>query len=552
MVRTALLSFRRRVFFRTTQSTQSRIHKELPTTAAGTEEGMSWLRFALDPFHDAGGRLSGLPDSDSSQTIVQRVMRSINISAPSDAPGNWSCIIYNLPQMIDQSTLPIAATTGVYTAEANVGGDERTATAALTAFENAYNGTSTVVQSFINIHSFAGDAVEFWPNSTAYAAPLSVASLSASAGTSAASGAVMQRVIAAGFEVENTTSELNKQGLITCVRVPNRLSRSRYPLIYSNDPVHPLLVRADHAADSPAGGSLASTDTIMSSGPPPTLSAALAYAGASQWPAAQGAYCPIVFDAGNNPIRGPDNEATVWLTTNRVIDPPAYPSAYSGAPTGFGNTCATAWTGTLIDNANRYMLYASNQELGQTIPCDISTVFCTGLSAATTLTVRMVAYVEVAPRVGDKDFGVLAYSLQQSPPQDAVAMSTYQQITRTLPGGVPWTMNPKGEFWSGVVDLAKRVAPVAMAAAGAFLPGVGPLVSKAAQLFHLGGAIRNMVDEEVAAPPPRSRAVVRVARAARASSVASSRRSSAASSRRSVKIKPMTKSAKRRLRRAAK
>jgi len=93
-------------------------------------------------------------------------------------------------------------------------------------------------------------------------------------------------------------------------------------------------------------------------------------------------------------------------------------------------------------------------------PSDISCTYFTGLSAETTLNVNMVWYVEMVPRSTDPTYGIMVPLAKTPIACDPRAMAIYQQMARALPGGVPQTMNPSGEFWKGIVDVAKQAMPM--------------------------------------------------------------------------------------------
>jgi len=100
----------------------------------------------------------------------------------------------------------------------------------------------------------------------------------------------------------------------------------------------------------------------------------------------------------------------------------------------------------------------------------------TGLSATSSLRVRLRVYVEKAPSISAVDAG-LAVLATPSASYDAAALKCYSEIVPRMPVGCPVSMNSFAEWWSVVSDLARNVAiPIGMTLGGPAGAAVGAAV----------------------------------------------------------------------------
>jgi hypothetical protein len=106
-----------------------------------------------------------------------------------------------------------------------------------------------------------------------------------------------------------------------------------------------------------------------------------------------------------------------------------------------------------------------------------SGAFFTGLSPQTTLQVNVKMLIEVAPGPGS----ALVTVAKPSPVYDPLALELYSRAINEMPVAVPASMNPAGEWWSGVLSTIGDVAGPALSAIG--LAPVGMGVSAAAKML---------------------------------------------------------------------
>jgi len=174
-----------------------RIFEKLAAQGKLTTDGKEWLTAALDPFHDWNKPLAGYPDADGSSTIVQCFQYSADVTSAGGV--NWDCHI---------STNPIF--------------DTSTSTSCTSVLnENSVQSsviTDTYGQGVLNIVSVPS-GTDSAPNGTAAWNPAGL--VIANLGVNADVISNNSRVIAMGFEVINTTAELNKQGTCLCYRLPS-------------------------------------------------------------------------------------------------------------------------------------------------------------------------------------------------------------------------------------------------------------------------------------------------------------------------------------------
>jgi len=255
------------------------------------------------------------------------------------------------------------------------------------------------------------------------------------------------RIIGMGFEVINTTAELNLQGLVTCYRQPMNAIDSAKSDLVTTGPV-------------PSGGGTVFTlnagyfDLVQTNTPPATPGEALLLDGSKQWKAKEGAYVVSTLNSPENPA-GMNNTTPVLHLSS--LDPQISTNAWvlvepaSSLPAGFQGSGFTIGPNTFtIDNLPTGCNWMA--------PFNHSGAYFTGLSNSTTLQVNAIYYVERFPSQQDSALVVLA---RESCHADCVALDLYSEITREMPVGVPQRMNGMGEWFADAVSSAVDfVAPV--------------------------------------------------------------------------------------------
>jgi hypothetical protein len=233
-----------------------------------------------------------------------------------------------------------------------------------------------------------------------------------------------------GFEVINTTSELNKQGQVLVWRMPNILT--------------PQLIQQSIATVPPV---TYSTLNLQSRFPPATIGDAELLYGSRSWAAKEGAYVISRLTDTTNHLSQPSWQGIVISPFD--VDPNATtPYAY------FSSTGASSFH-TPPQVVSDY---------------DISGCHFTGLSFTTTLTVNVRWIIERMPGTQESDLVVLA---TPSAPYDPLALELYTQCMRDMPPGVMLSENPLGEWFRAALSKVADFAPLVGTALNTLVPGAG-------------------------------------------------------------------------------
>lgn len=384
-----------------------------------TREGANWLRLALDPFNDVPVELAGYPDLDSASSFVQKIKSSVDISAPAGSAGNWDCLIFRLP-------------CGFLTTEAMYPGDINKAKV---AYDHGVPGTTVQMQA---INAWSADAGTVMN-------PFDSAVWAAANGAEANAAAFMpqtrNRMVAGGFEVNNTTSELYKQGSVTVGSTSVATNNPNVAnCIDSNGaPWSPMAILFDSFGKAPS-----------------TVALANVIPNTKTWEARNGCYVPYRQTSLDNP---PQNRQVRGIEYGDV--------------------------GITIPTANEQFNHLHSLQ-----PFETSFAYFTGLSQQTTLRVTVVEYYEIFPHSSDS----LISSASPSGPYDSRALELYGRLIGMVPHGVPVTMNPSGEYFKLVLQRLGVLLKAASPFATAYNPMLGAAVATGGQLMSTVSA---MVDAKL-------------------------------------------------------
>lgn len=383
-----------------------------------TPDGKEWLTLALDPFHDYNHQVAGYPDADCSQTTVSCYQYQSNLVAPAGVPGTWDAHVYNMPICKPDSF-------GVY---------------------DMPNTWTSIVEPAVIINTCSTGPLTIVTN--AAGSPLgNVIPMSATADKSTLPAAVdnydlcsgITRVIGMGFEITNTTAEIYKQGTITAYRMPQM--GSNYQIVARNNPLTFV---------APIAGQ-------MWREPPSTPAEANLLKGTRTWAAGEGVYATCFQNSVHNPL--------AQVESAQVLMQPA-------ASPGVASVVRASQWYTIGAGAAAPAASAVAFAPQQTMPFDTTGVFLTGLSNATTLTVKLRVYVERAPTYSEPSLAVLA---SPSAGYDVKVLELYAAAINMLPVAVKVGENAKGDWWRAVLGVLKAAAgPIGMAL-NPFLPGASLL-----------------------------------------------------------------------------
>jgi len=433
---------------------------------------------------------------------------TVQISAPSGTSGNWDAHVFSLP------FAPIVADQFYAGAERNAGVayGYGTSTTGLAGPWYATDGAPTfipgdnrsifqsLVLGLLNVHSWTTSGIGgMLPNrSTAWTPPASTQVL----GTSAALG--RRRLIAAAYEIHDTTAQLYKQGTLTAYRMPQAPtlcnSRGGTPFTVGGSAASLYTKPFESyvsASDAPTYSSANVVPMVTYeeyNTPPPNPSLALEYAGSRQWEVKDGAYVVLTQDAERNALSftksghvamtdGDYNPSSV--TVDNATGYPfeaLYNPSFNPVLAGHGD--GTASTAGPVCTTNGGYPFLS-------VPFHTGGVMLTGLNAQSTFTVTLRTVWELAPVTGDfvtantglsnviPTLNPLVPMAQPSPEYDPIALELYQRAVTKLPVAVPVGMNAAGDFWDWVLGAVQTVAPmIGTALGGAPGTAVGGLASK--------------------------------------------------------------------------
>jgi hypothetical protein len=411
----------------TLQTMQQNRPKYLESLVANhrlTPDGKEWLTLALDPFHDFQHQAAGYPDADGSQTLVSCYQYQADISVPPGVVGNWDCHIYNNPLLTTNNCQ-------IVNQQADLSYCVEVAPAV------PFN---TGILSMIAVPT--GSAmVPVAPAPAIY----SYSALPAPGNSDLSAG--VTRVIGLGFEIVNTTAEINKQGAVTCYRMPQYIADTG-SMIQRN-------------AASSVLYNMPQRRVRM---PPSTIAQANLLKGTRTWDASSGVYATAAQNSVSNPL-------CTWSNAQMVVDPVANLGAASQAH-------VTGWN-IIAVNASP-LVSGATPNCTKFGPFDTTGAMFTGLSNETTLTVKLRVYVERAPTWAEPGLAVLA---TPSAGYDPLALELYSHAISHLPVAVTVGENSAGDWFRAVVRTLKDVA-------GPLTNLLGPVVPGASQM---GTAVQSVL-----------------------------------------------------------
>lgn len=385
-----------------------------------TEDGKAWLTRALDPFHDYELAKVGFPDHVGSASVIFEVQKNITISKPASlAAGAWDCHIVQTPLALSVTDVSaFSLSTGA------------------TNQNSSYVGILDSISA--STQTFGGLVADCVPTGTP-TFQLSVPAVdtrivldsadvlyaSATAGTSS----VRARLVSSGFEVENTTAPLYRQGAVT---------------VY-NSPSHESL-RVVRPADA-VGTAIRGQVTLPTfSAPPRTESRAKAFLGSKTWHAEHGVYVPSRFNSLHNPPQ--EFAGSVWCAVDQDsagLSSPSFAPNALNTPLVPGTTLASS---------------CGQQFANIILPVDNAGAYFTGLSEQTVLTLMVKQTWEIFPAA---DISLMRLA-QPSPLYDPKALEAYSHIIREMPIGTIRGDNDAGRWFKMICRVAKGALPYAFAA----------------------------------------------------------------------------------------
>jgi len=385
------------------------VHKaEQAMAVMGARAGLSsageaWCTLSADIMHDTSVDCSGLPDYRTHRGIVQTITRTQRYTKPPLVPALWSCNIF---------TLPVNQTTALYPMSMN--GQLCTISA------SPYLGESGTV----TVSTGPPGQTLFPPDVSAAVKLDGLSPTTFPVGGNTPTDNYTNgnhRVIAAGFEVYMTASDLYNGGDVLVWKQPaSTIERS----IVANFPgIGPVALEG-----------------LYFRGPPATAQQAMTIPGSRRWRAKDGCYVPMLLNEEDIPFR-PSLPMVFAITSDTIPADPTLPATGVTPINGWPNGPQPGPDGL---SANWFHSCGA---------------FFDGIDPNASLTVVARFVVEREPSVSESDLIVLA---RPSPPADEIAWRIYSEMVRTAPAGCPVNDNALGAWFANLVgDLATEALPMA-------------------------------------------------------------------------------------------
>lgn len=247
------------------------------------------------------------------------------------------------------------------------------------------------------------------------------------------------RVVAQGFEVVNTTSQLNVQGQVITYRQPQSFGNgTHYPI-------------SDTGITTIIGGMHAKNVQVW----PGTPADAMLLAGSRQWHAKEGVYSTGTLNNVSMPCQGLD-----W--TSPIIE-------NDQSETGVDSIAIIP--AIVFAGAAHALVAPSLMPMNS---YNMNGALFTGLSLQTTLQLTTNVYVERFPGIQETDLVVLA---QPSPQYDPMALELYSQALHDMPPGVMVRENGFGDWFMDVVSkISSFVSPLLTGSGNPLATAVGTML----------------------------------------------------------------------------
>lgn len=373
------------------------------------------LMLVTDPYHDYNLSAVGYPDGSAIMSAIQRRYARTTIANPFTltAGQTWAFHIYATPLHF-MSTLSTGSLAGNTLTFSGVGVNH----GPLNIQYFKYDGSGVILESqTVALGS---------------ASPYSNTNMS------------QVRTVSLGYEIHNTTAEIQRSGSLTVYRAP-----SNY---------HDVNMWSKNGANYiPFGAKFINSV-------PTSIEEATLFPNTRTWEASKGLYSVC--------LPAPHNEFSQSIPSNFMVKTGSNSDGYA-------------------------FMYFDHYETSRTVATH-SPLSCTGVwsskySTDQTFTIDFRQILEILPNSNDATDLSFASTCR---PIDRLFMKMYKQMYTEIPPGVPVSMNAAGDWVRSIVKIAKTVLP-----AIGNVPGViGKVAQAATPIIHL-------IDNQVAKPDTTNRTV---------------------------------------------
>lgn len=379
----------------------------------------------MDPLHD--NQIPdpvGWPDSENAPSVIRRIIETATVSRPSTISGEWDCQMVLFPWL-----------------------------AAMAFNKCVQNGNRLIYPSVAQMSdpSYTRVLNTLQCFCTDANSPLTILDADPFMGIDIASMIETQgrhRLVGIGFEVVNTTPQLYRGGSVTSWRQAGTefLGEQAHNVVQDGSP--PVVITPG--------------DFNLRRFPPLSSRQAALTPNSVTWGAEEGVYVVGSFNDELNPATLAEFRGSVLRDNNSAdgdwstLVPESLGSlpVYGPGPTG------DVWaTKLFLDDDHATMLTMPSQIYS---PLNICGSYFTGLSAQTTLTITLSAYVETFPNFSSNLLTLARPSLAEN----ELVMREISRALMRLPVAVKASENNAGEWFARVIEALTPVAEAGLIASG--------------------------------------------------------------------------------------
>ncbi len=424
-----------------------------------------------DPFHDHDERNIGWPDLENSSSVVECYKQSFTVVSAQGSSANWDANVVMYPDMtVQYCNLMNNQQSSMITGAASTIPSNQWYATATGGLQSAPTGLLYKTGGITLFQNTSGGLLAT-PN---VQANLTVLPAQATTGSS--------RVIGYAIEIVNNTAPLYQQGTVTVWR---------QPMPNSSDAT---IINTMYYALAPptSNGNIGSVSALLTPEPPSTLAEAMLLSGSRQWHAKEGAMLVATSNSAENPVINGQTIASLYYQAS-----PTDPTAYMMYP-------VSASTNLIATTPGSSSISVGTVAYPRTYltPFNMSGAYFTGLSAQTTLTINVRAYVEIFPSQLTNPLTPIA---QPSAPYDPAALALIAELMRGMPPGVMLSENGLGDFFKDMIgkvsSFVSPIANVVRGVAGMIPHPIAQAVSRGAGVVSdVSGQLMPASEQSFAAP----------------------------------------------------
>ena len=364
-----------------------------------SEAGKHWLMAAIDPFHDKPLAIAGYPDGTPGKSLVQCIKLSADIAKPVNLPAGatWDVMLSTSNFLCGKTGLPFLNVAGGGWYNINTGSSLFTnmCTGGLTINKAISGSDLSIVSSTVatQTSTFLQPSAEFLEGRL--------------------------RVLAMGFEVANTSSELYKNGSVTVFEIPQETPEERFTVMLGDGSgsAQPMTVAGAFSA-------------LKVARMPSSIAQATQITGSQTWEAQDGCYCVARQNGLYNPATTPKQVAPMMVYSDSGQPYPSPPLTVA------------------FDTINLPGVPLRAPLDSYSIPFHSKGAYFTNLNENSTLRVMYNVWIERFPTPSEVNFLSLA---TESCDYDPQALEAWATIAGDAPAGVLFKENGLGDWFTGQV-----------------------------------------------------------------------------------------------------